>query len=188
MRSILFLLLLAIAVFHLNSAASTNNSPARLVAVGDVHGDFDDFCLILRRAGLVNNENRWSGGNATLVQTGDLLDRGAKGREAMDLLMGLEEQAAKAGGQVILLLGNHEVMNILGDLRYVPPQSYAGFANNESENRRKAAYQEYAAWYAGHAKLLSALKQTFLPTTEEEWMAKYPPGFLEYREAFSPNG
>jgi hypothetical protein len=106
----------------------------------------------------------------------------------MDLFIGLEKEAAEAGGQVVPLLGNHEVMNILGDLRYVTSQNYANFADNESEKRRKAAYQEYAAWYTSHAELLAALKQPAPPVTEEEWMAKHPPGFLEYHEALSPNG
>jgi hypothetical protein len=185
---VFLLSLLAFAVLPSNAAASSDKTPERLVAVGDVHGDFDDFCLILRRADLVDAQNHWVGGSSTLVQIGDLIDRGPKGREAMDLVIGLEKEAAKAGGQVVPLLGNHEVMNILGDLRYVPPQSYASFADNESEKRRKAAYQEYAAWYARHAKFLAGIKQPALPATEEEWMAKHPPGFLEYREAFGPNG
>jgi hypothetical protein len=170
------------------AAASADRAPVKLVAVGDVHGDFDDFCLILRRTGLMDDQNRWIGGSATLVQTGDLLDRGPKGREVMDLLMGLEKEAAKNGGQVVPLLGNHEVMNILGDLRYVTPQNYAAFADNESEKRRKAAYQEYAAWYASHTKWLARIIQPALPATENGWMAEHPAGFLEYREAFSPDG
>lgn len=186
--SLLLLLLLAVALLHSNAAASSDKAPERLVAVADVHGDYADFCLILKRAGLVNEQNHWIGGSATLVQIGDLVDRGPKGREAMDLVMGLEKEAAAAGGRVVPLLGNHEVMNILGDLRYVPPQSYAAFADTESEKRRKAAYQEYAAWYASHAKLLAALKQSTLPATEEEWMAKHPPGYVEYRDAFSTDG
>jgi hypothetical protein len=180
--------LLGVALPPSYATASTDRAPEKLVAVGDVHGNFDDFRLILRRTGLMNDQNRWIGGTATLVQTGDLLDRGPRGREVMDLLMGLEKDAAKNGGQVVPLLGNHEVMNILGDLRYVTPQNYAAFADNESEKRRKAAYQEYAAWYASHAKWLAGIKQPALPATENGWMAEHPAGFLEYREAFSPDG
>lgn len=169
-------------------AVASPNAPERLVALGDIHGDFDDFCLILKRVGLVNEQNHWIGGNATLVQTGDVIDRGPKNREAMDLLMRLQKEAADAGGEVLPLLGNHEVMNILGDLRYVSPQQYADFADSDSEKRLHGAYQEYAKWYAGHKKSLAALKQPLPLATEEEWMAAHPPGFLEYREAFSPSG
>jgi hypothetical protein len=168
--------------------ASPDKAPDRIVVVGDVHGDFDSLSLILRRTGLLDELNRWSGGNATLVQTGDLIDRGPKGREAMDLLMWLEKDAAKAGGRVVPLLGNHEVMNILGDLRYVTPQSYAAFADGESEKRRKAAYGEYAAWAANHEKWVIAIKKPAMASTAEGWMAGHPVGFVEYREAFGPDG
>ncbi len=185
---ILLMSLLALASLYSSAAASGENESERLVAIGDVHGDLSDFRLILKRAGLLNDQNHWSGGSATLVQTGDLVDRGPNGREAMNLVMSLEKEASKAGGQAIPLLGNHEVMNILGDLRYVPPQSYSSFADNESEKRREAAYQEYAIWYDAHAKSLATVKQPKLPATKEEWMAEHPLGFVEYREAFSPEG
>ena len=84
--------------------------------------------------------------------------------------MSLEKEAATAGGEVRILLGNHEVMNILGDLRYVPAEAYASFADNESENRRKAAYKEYAAWVKEHSTLLAPIKGPKFPATEEEWM------------------
>jgi hypothetical protein len=184
----LLLLLLVVTPLDSPAAPSSDSAPGRLVAVGDVHGDYDDFCSILRREGLVDVQNRWSGGSATLVQTGDLLDRGPKGREAMDLLMRLEKEAATSGGQVVPLLGNHEVMNILGDLRYVPQEEYASFADSDSEKRRKEAYKEYSSWYARHSKLLSQIKQPALPAPEKDWMAIHPPGFLEQREAFAANG
>jgi hypothetical protein len=168
--------------------ASSTEPPNRVVAVGDVHGEFDDFCGILRRTHLVDEQNHWIGGSATLVQTGDVIDRGAKGREVMDLVTTLETEAEKAGGRVIPLLGNHEVMNLLGDLRYVTPPSYAAFADNDSEKRRQAAYREYSAWLASHTKSLAAVNQPIFPTTEEQWMSTHPAGFLEYREAFGPDG
>lgn len=181
-------LLTLLAAFVVNPLAASDKVPQRLIAIGDVHGDFDNFCLILRRAGLADDQNHWTGGSAIFVQTGDLIDRGPKSRDVMDMMMRLEEEASKVGGRVIPLLGNHEVMNILGDLRYVPPQSYAAFADADSEKRREAAYQQYASWYSSRAKFLPALKQPVFPATKEEWMAKHPPGFLEYRDAFGPNG
>ena len=169
-------------------ATSLAGSSPTLVAIGDVHGDFDDFCSILQRAGLIDEQHHWSGGKATLVQVGDLIDRGPKSRQVLDLMMSLEEQAAKAGGRVVSLLGNHEVMNLMGDLRYVPPETYASFADSESEKRQKSAYQEYAAWRKSHPQLLSELLNPVLPETETEWIARHPQGFIEQRDAFGPKG
>jgi hypothetical protein len=180
--------LLLIAGILFSKPHETGNPAERLMAIGDIHGDFDDFALLLKRVGLADAQNQWSGGTSTLVQTGDLIDRGPKGRQVMDLLMSLEKEAASAGGHIVVLLGNHEVMNILGDLRYVPAEDYASFADGESEKRRTAAYQEYTAWYTSHAELLAAIKEPKVAATEEEWMQKHPNGFLEYREAMSPEG
>jgi hypothetical protein len=157
-----------------------------VVAIGDVHGDFDDFVAILQRAGLIDAQQHWTGGKATLVQVGDLLDRGPKPREAMDLLMSLEKEAPQAGGRVVSLLGNHEVMNIMGDLRYVAAVNYASFAEANSEERQRSAYQAYMKWRGSHAALLAELPQP-MELTEAEWMARHPAGFIEQREAFGPN-
>src|SRR6266403_2026552 len=112
-----------------------------LVESADVHGDFDDFCAILQRVALIDEQRRWTGGKATFVQLGDLIDRGPKPREVLDLMISLDEQAAKAGGQVVSLLGNHEVMNLMGDLRYVSAGNYASFVDSESEKRQTNAFQ-----------------------------------------------
>ncbi len=185
---LLALIVLVADLAFTNASNRYDKTPERVIAIGDVHGDFDDFCLMLKELGLADSQNHWIGGKAILVQSGDVIDRGNKGREAMDLLILLEKEAAAAGGQVVPLLGNHEVMNILGDLRYVSAETYAEFADGESEKRRKAAYQDYAAWYTSHTKSLKAIQQTALPATEEEWMAKHPAGFLEYREALDLAG
>ena len=121
------------------------------------------------------------------MQTGDLLDRGPKPREVMDLMMALEKEAGQAGGRVVSLLGNHEMMNIMGDLRYVTPANYASFADSNSEKRQKSAYEEYAKWRNRHPELISELSQP-MELTEAEWMARHPLGFVEQREAFSPKG
>ena len=95
---------------------------------------------------LIDAQRHWTGGKTTLVQVGDLLDRGPKPRDVMDLLMVLEKEAPQAGGRVVALLGNHEMMNIMGDLRYVTPVNFASFADSKSEERQKAAYQAYVKW------------------------------------------
>ncbi len=161
--------------------------PETVVVIADVHGDFDDFVAILQRTGLINKQNHWTGGKATFVQVGDLLDRGPKPREILDLMMALEKEAAQAGGRVVCLLGNHEMMNMMGDLRYVTPVNYASFADGNSERRRKTAYDEYVRWSGTHASLLAELPQP-MELTEAEWMARHPAGFIEQREAFGTNG
>jgi hypothetical protein len=169
------------------AGAAPPESRDTLIAIGDVHGDFDDFVAILQRTGLIDKQNRWSGANATFVQVGDLLDRGPKPREVMDLMISLEKEAAQAGGQVVGLMGNHEMMNIMGDLRYVTPVNYASFADSNSEQRQRAAYDEYVKWRDSHRPLIAELAQP-MEMTEAEWMARHPVGLIEQREAFSPQG
>ncbi len=86
----------------------------KIVAVGDLHGDYDNFVVILKGTGIIDADLRWSGGKTHLVQTGDILDRGTQAKDILDLLIRLEKEAAAAGGMVHVLLGNHEEMNITG--------------------------------------------------------------------------
>ena len=67
----------------------------RIVAIGDVHGGFDELVSLLRGIGLIDGRNQWKGGNAHLVQTGDVVDRGADSRKILDLLMDLQRQRGR---------------------------------------------------------------------------------------------
>src|SRR5436189_3342639 len=98
---------LASIVLALVLAIHLAGQAPRIVAVGDIHGDVDSFTSILRQAGLVDEANAWVGGTATLMQTGDYLDRGDEVRAVVDLLMALEVKAKAKGGRVLVLLGNH---------------------------------------------------------------------------------
>lgn len=109
--------------------ASTLKAPGRVVAIGDIHGDFDAMQRSLRAGGVVDESGAWVGGDATLVQTGDVLDRGDDEQQIIDYLDALRDEAKAAGGQVVLLNGNHEIMNVAGDLRYVTPGGFADFAD-----------------------------------------------------------
>jgi Calcineurin-like phosphoesterase len=169
------------------SVKTPTEPPDTVVAIADVHGDFDDFVAILQHTGLIDKQNHWTGGKTTFVQVGDMLDRGPKPREVMHLMMALEKEAAQAGGGVVSLLGNHEMMNIMGDLRYVTLVNYASFADTNSEKRQKAAYEEYVKWKDSHASLVAEFHQP-MELTEAEWMARHPAGFIEQREAFGPEG
>ena len=174
--------------FASQGAAQTGASP-RVLAIGDIHGDFDAFRGILERAGILDAAGRWIAGNTTFVQLGDITDRGAKVRAVMDLLIGLEEQATAAGGRVQVLLGNHETMNLTGEDRDVTPAIYATFADEQSEQRRLAAYEAYVKLCADHSGQRPGLApQIYRPSSQGEWMAAHPLGFVEYREAFGPQG
>ena len=158
----------------------------RVVAVGDVHGAYDRFVAILQTAGILDASGRWAGGRAHLVQVGDVLDRGLEGPKALDLLIRLEAQAQKAGGRVHALLGNHEVMNMLGDLRYVSADEYKQFRTPQSERRREHAYEASMA----HAR--DAAKAKGEKFDETAYRARFneqaPLGYIERVEAFSESG
>ncbi len=126
--------------------AGTAPAPPRIIAIGDVHGAAGAFVGILQRAGLIDAQRRWSGGKAVLVQTGDLTDRGAAVSETLDLLMALEKQAASAGGKVHMLLGNHEVMNMLGEMRDVAPETAASFGGEAAYLAAFAKDGRYGKW------------------------------------------
>jgi hypothetical protein len=117
----------------------------RIVAVGDVHGAYNEFVEILKTAGILDARDRWAGGKTHFVQTGDVLDRGPDSRKALDLLQRLEREAQRAGGRVHALLGNHEAMRMLGDLRYVSEGEYAAFATRDSERLRKQVIETFPA-------------------------------------------
>jgi hypothetical protein len=101
----------------------------RLVAIGDVHGDLAATKAALRLAGLIDGGDAWAGGTTVLVQTGDMLDRGDDERAILDLFERLQREAKEAGGAVHVLHGNHELMNVAGDFRYVTPGGFADFAD-----------------------------------------------------------
>ncbi len=161
----------------------------KIVAIGDIHGAYDEFVAILQELKLIDAQLRWTGGSAHLVQTGDAIDRGPQDRKVLDLLMQLEKQAEKAGGRVHPLLGNHEVMNMIGDLRYVTRESYAAFASEKAEELREKAYTRYVKYREARAKRLIP-PQEFKPDQKfkDEWLAKRPPGYFEQRKAFSDSG
>src|SRR6266849_4802011 len=142
----------------------------RIVAVGDVHGDYDQLVAVLKTAGLIDDQLSWTGGKTHLVQNGDILDRGPDSRKAMDLLMRLEKQAEEADGYVHALIGNHEAMNVYGDLRYTSAGEFASYRDENSEKTRAAALK------------------TEHPADTARWEAQHPLGYFEHRKQFSPDG
>jgi len=123
----------------------------RVVAVGDVHGDFDQFTGILQYADLIDSEFNWIGGKAHLVQLGDVLDRGADSRAVMDLIIRLEQQAPLQGGCVHFILGNHEIMVMQADLRYVHQGEIQSYGGVKEMIRALRPDGEYGRWLSEHS-------------------------------------
>lgn len=127
-----------LSIFFLVALAACGTPPAektiwrfppapRIVAVGDLHGDLDATRRALRLAGAIDENDRWIGGELVLVQTGDQLDRGDNEQAILDLFDRLAGEAARAGGAVHALNGNHELMNVALDHRYATPGGFADF-------------------------------------------------------------
>ncbi|HEY1954044.1 MAG TPA: metallophosphoesterase [Polyangiaceae bacterium] len=102
---------------------------ARVVAIGDLHGDLDAARRVLRLAGAIDASDEWIGGTLVVVQTGDEIDRGDGDRAILDLFDRLAAKAKAAGGALVALVGNHELMNAALDFRYVTPGGFAAFAD-----------------------------------------------------------
>jgi len=101
----------------------------RIVAIGDLHGDFPNALRVLKMSGVIDGEQGWTGDVDFLVQTGDIIDRGDDTIQLYQLMENLRSQARFAGGDVLSHLGNHEVMNAIGDWRYVPESEIKTFGS-----------------------------------------------------------
>jgi hypothetical protein len=158
----------------------------RIVAVGDVHGAFDQFAGILQAARVIDADHHWMAGRTILVQTGDVTDRGPDSRKALDLLRQLEGEAPKAGGQVYALIGNHEAMWAQGFLRDTSEGEFASYASTTAEKQRERLWQNAASAAEDEATRTNrpfdekAFKKTFLEKT--------PLGYAEIVQAFGPSG
>jgi hypothetical protein len=167
---------------------------SRVVAVGDVHASYDNLVSVLTMAGLLDRSAHWAGGKGVFVQVGDILDRGAEARPVLDLLMRLEKEARPAGGRVIVLLGNHDVMNILGDLSAVQLAEYAEWKEPETAGSRtqsgKARRMEFVDAVTERAR--EEAKAAGQPFNEAAYrrkiLAETPSGYVERAQALSASG
>ena len=178
-RILLVLVLALPGTLPVNAAEWRVDGAERVVALSDVHGAYDALVETLTTVGLIDSSRQWVGGRAHLVIVGDLLDRGPRSRDAMDLLMRLEGEATTAGGRVHVLIGNHESMNMIGDLRYVSKDEYAAFAADETAEQRDR-------WFAAYAR--RAPQSVNAEALRERFETTFPPGYFALRDAFSVDG
>lgn len=150
-----------------------NPGPHRqVIVVGDVHGQYDAFVMILRHAGLIDGQLNWCGGRNRLVQMGDILDRGPKPRQVDDLLDKIQRQANAGQGEVVRLVGNHELEMLMSNFLI------SGFAKEEAKFMRdkmkrqvlnfeiRAAYA-YKGFLFTHAGVTHKLMKIFKMQLDE---------------------
>jgi len=150
----------------------------RVVAFADVHGAYSELVALLQATGLIDTDLHWAGGAAHAVSLGDLLDRGPDVRRVLDLIMRLQDEARAAGGSVHVVLGNHELMNLIGDWRYVSAADYASFAVDETADERASAYVAFA----------DQSRKRGDTATRDEFDRSYPSGYFARRRAFAADG
>ena len=174
------------ALLAMAAPADAAKPPQRIVAVGDLHGDYAAWLDIARAAGLIDGAGHWAGGKTTLVQLGDILDREPDSLKIVRSLQQLQKEAPRRGGRVVVVLGNHEAMNLLGDFRYTTPGELAAFATPDSAAVRDRVYEQNrsAIEAAAHASNAALTPQQI----REAWMAEHPLGWVEHKLAWSPTG
>ena len=144
----------------------------RIIAIGDLHGDYDMTLSALKLGKVIDNSNNWVGDDTIVVQVGDQVDScrpftkscndpsnsvftshvddtTPEDVKVLKFMTTLHDQAVKSGGMVINLLGNHEIMNVMGDMRYVSYNDVQRFKN-----------------YNGYSDPLKARKSAFRPGGE----------------------
>jgi len=169
------------------AASQAFAAPAqRIIAVGDLHGDFQAWQDIARGAGLIDANGHWAAGKTILVQLGDVTDREPDSLKIIRSLEQLQREAPRKGGKAIVVLGNHEAMNLLGDNRYTTPGEYAAFVDAQSAARRDRVYE------VNRAKLEAFYKSQNPAVTPDQvrstWMNDHPLGWVEHKLAWSPAG
>ena len=176
----------ALAGLLIACAPALAEGPPRIVAIGDLHGDYAAFEDIAQAAGVIDAKDKWTGGKTVLVQMGDIADRGPDPLKIYHALQALEKQAPKAGGKVIVLVGNHEAMNVTGDLRYTSAGEFDAFRTKSSEALREKLFDlNRAAIISFYQQKTPGISDT---DAKAKWFESEPLGKIEQRHAWGPKG
>lgn len=156
----------------------------RVIVIGDLHGDYQQFQNVLKSAGLIDKKGKWSGGETHLVQTGDVTDRGDGSRDIIDHLVKLAKEAKKKGGYVHMLIGNHETMNMIGDLRYTTKGEFESYASRNAKKLQDMQWQRQLEWMTTQP----GFDELDVDAYKVQWLEKTPIGWVEQRQAWSKDG
>ena len=117
----------------------------KIVAVGDLHGAYDEFILIMKGMKLIEEKNLdWIAKDTHFIQMGDVCDRGYNSKGIYELLIKWETQAPNFNSKSSFLIGNHEVMNMFGMFHYNTQEEYKGFAQNSSSDGRSEFLEAFS--------------------------------------------
>ncbi len=171
--------------FEKNRKATYDNVE-KIVAISDAHGQYDLMIKLLKTHQVIDEQNQWKFGEGHLVITGDNLDRGDKVLEILWFLFFLEKEAAKAGGKVHVLLGNHEVMVLQGDIRYLN-RKYL-YTSGILKNRYHLMFGAGSIlgdWIANHKVMTSINRSLFLHGGISEEILKLDYSLEKMNESFT---
>jgi len=127
-----------------NSLKKKDRKYNRIVAVGDIHGDYNQFIKILKHAKLIDKNKNWIGKNSILVQMGDLVDRGVDSKKVLDLMIKLKKQSKQNGhGKVYSILGNHELNRLSGIFTFSLINDMMSFGSIEQHRKAFALHTKY---------------------------------------------
>jgi hypothetical protein len=160
--------------------------PQRIIAVGDLHGDYQAWSIIAGAAGLIDQKGHWAGGRTILVQMGDVTDREPDSLKIIRSLQQLQKEAPRKRGRVVVILGNHEAMNLTGDYRYTTPGEFAAFVDDQSAARRDRLYDLNKA--AIEASYRARDPNMTSDAIHKAWLASTPLGWVEHKLAWMPSG
>lgn len=179
----LLLLCLFLPIVAAQGAEDQWQDVGRIVAIGDVHGDYENFVDVLKSAGIINRRRNWNADDTHFVQLGDLPDRGPDTDKIIELIRKLERQAARDGGMVHALIGNHEAMNMLGDLRFVHAGEYQALKSSTAGRLRDRLF-------ALEVERRTESDPEFEADREfrNSWYQQTPLGYVEHRLAWNPEG
>jgi len=185
----LFLFLSVVLLFRLSPAADIPyvwTGVDRVVAVADLHGDYDRFVFILTQpsVGVLDEELHWIAGKTHLVQLGDIMDRGPDAKDIFDLLIRLEKEAEAVGGMVHVLIGNHEEMNITGiSLDYPGYVKVKQFVDFLPDSYRESKEAEYLKTLASQER--KKAKENGLDVATDENLASFWQKIIDRKDSES---
>ncbi|SBS88317.1 shewanella-like protein phosphatase 1, putative [Plasmodium malariae] len=130
----------------------------KIIAIGDIHGDMESLKLILRHSNLINKKDEWVGENILLIQVGDILDRGIYGPLIYNYLFKLQKEAINKQSRIILILGNHEELNLCGYFNYVNKKEVELFFQNNYHYRYKSFTNKNGEFFQKLIKLPAIIK------------------------------